>query len=69
MQTSAIEGTGLGDALDLVDQAARWRQLRVPRGRLNELFERATVPHPFLASFDLASPRLTSPRLASPELA
>ena len=40
---SALSGEGIDDAMALVEEAARWRALRVPRRRLNDLFERAQV--------------------------
>ena len=44
--TSALHATGLDEALDLAAEAARWRTVRVPRRRLNELFERAQALRP-----------------------
>lgn len=43
---SALSGEGIDDAMALVEEAARWRALRVPRRRLNDLFERAQVLRP-----------------------
>ena len=40
---SALKGEGLEEAMDLVAEAARWRAMRVPRRRLNDLFKRAQV--------------------------
>ena len=37
--SSVITGEGLERALDLVAEAAEWRQVRVPHRRLNELFQ------------------------------
>jgi GTP-binding protein len=38
--------TGIDEAMELVAEAARWRATRVPRGRLNELFQRAQLLRP-----------------------
>jgi len=46
VRTCALTGEGLSDALDLCVEAARWRRERVPKRRLNELFERAQVLRP-----------------------
>ena len=43
---SALRGEGLEEALDLVAEAARWRETRVPRRRLNDLFSRAQALRP-----------------------
>lgn len=43
---SALHGDGIEEAMDLVAEAARWRSTRVPRKRLNELFQRAQVLRP-----------------------
>lgn len=40
---SAKTGDGIDEAMDLVAEAARWRSVKVPRKRLNELFQRAQV--------------------------
>ena len=47
---SAKAGYGIADALDLVIEAAKWRKERVPKRRLNELFQRAQLlrPLPFV---------------------
>ena len=52
VKVSARSGAGLSEAMDLVVEAARWRRERVPKQRLNELFQRAQVlrPLPFVKS-------------------
>ena len=44
--SSVHTGEGLERALDLVAEAAEWRQVRVPHRRLNELFQRAQLLRP-----------------------
>ena len=44
--TSALHGGGIDQAMDLANEAARWRNYRVPRRRLNELFRRAQLLRP-----------------------
>ena len=46
VETSALNGDGLDAALDLVCEAGFWRQFRVPRRRLNELFTRMQTLRP-----------------------
>ena len=43
---SALHGTGIDDLMDVVTHVAEWRSTRVPRRRLNELFQRAQLLKP-----------------------
>ena len=43
---SVLRGEGIDEAMELVAEAARWRNVKVPRWHLNELFRRAQILRP-----------------------